>query len=137
MAAWMLPAAIIGSALVGSKAASSAASTQADAAAKSGDLSKLISDDQIALAREQYNAQALNQEPFRQGGLAAQNQLMKLLGLKMPVTQTANLLGTTSPAAGGVIPANLTAPVAQTADEKIKANWDEAAYLKANPDVAA
>lgn len=136
MAAWMLPAAIIGSALVGSKAASSAASTQADAASKAGDLSKLISDDQIALAREQFNAQALNQEPFRQGGLAAQNQLMKLLGLKMPATQTANLLGTTSPAAGGVIPANLAAPVAQTADEKLKANWDEEAYLKANTDVA-
>lgn len=134
---WMIPASIIGSALVGSKAASSAASTQADAAAKAGDLSKLISDDQIKLAREQFNAQALNQEPFRQGGLAAQNQLMKLLGLTMPVTQTANLLGTTSPASGGVIPANLTAPVAQTVDEKIKANWDEAAYLKANPDVAA
>ena len=86
MAAWMLPAAIIGSALVGSKAASSAASTQADAASKAGDLSKLISDDQIALAREQFNAQALNQEPFRQGGLAAQNQLMKLL-----LYQTSNM----------------------------------------------
>ena len=134
---WMLPLAIGASALVGANAASKASSTQADAAAKAGDLSKLISDDQIALAREQFNAQALNQEPFRQGGLAAQNQLMKLLGLKMPATQTANLLGTTSPAAGGVIPANLAAPVAQTADEKIKANWDEAAYLKANPDVAA
>jgi hypothetical protein len=132
----MLPAAIIGSALVGGNAASKAASAQADAAAKAGDLSKLISDDQIALAREQFNAQALNQEPFRQGGLAAQNQLMKLLGLKMPAGQTANLLGTTSPASG-LTPIGLTAPVAQTPDEKIKANWDETAYLKANPDVAA
>ena len=128
---------IVGSSLIGANAASKAASTQADAAAKAGDLSKLISDDQIKLAREQFNAQALNQEPFRQGGLAAQNQLMKLLGLKMPATQTANLLGSTSPATGGTTAANLTAPVAQTADEKIKANWDEAAYLKANPDVAA
>ena len=126
--------AIAGSALIGANAASKAASTQADAAAKAGDLSKLISDDQIALAREQFNAQALNQEPFRQGGLAAQNQLMKLLGLKMPAGQTANLLGSTT--ASGLTPIGLTAPVAQTPDEKIKANWDEAAYLKANPDVA-
>ena len=136
MAAWMLPAAIIGSALVGGNAASKAASTQADAASKAGDLSKLISDDQIKLAREQFNAQVANQEPFRQGGIAAQNQLMKLLGLKMPTGQTANLLGTTT-APGGITAANLAAPVAQTPDEKIKANWDEAAYLKANPDVAA
>ena len=132
---WMATA-IAGSAVVGAISANKASSTQADAAAKAGDLSKLISDDQIALAREQFNAQALNQEPFRQGGLAAQNQLMKLLGLKMPVTQTANLLGSTTPASRTTA-ANLTAPVAQTPDEKIKANWDEAAYLKANPDVAA
>ena len=132
---WMATA-IAGSALIGANAASKAASTQADVAAKAGDLSKLISDDQIALAREQFNAQALNQEPFRQGGLAAQNQLMKLLGLKMPAGQTANLLGTTSPASG-LTPSGLTAPMAQTPDEKIKANWDETAYLKANPDVAA
>jgi hypothetical protein len=132
----MLPLAIGASALIGGNAASKAASTQADAAAKAGDLSKLISDDQIKLAREQFNAQVANQEPFRQGGIAAQNQLMKLLGLKMPTGQTANLLGSTT-APGGFTAANLAAPVAQTADERIKANWDEAAYLKANPDVAA
>ena len=133
---WMLPFAIGASALVGANASSKAASTQADAAAQAGDLSKQISDSQIALAREQFNAQVANQEPFRQGGIAAQNQLMKLLGLTMPTGQTANLLGSTTPATG-TSAANLTAPAAQTADEKIKANWDEAAYLKANPDVAA
>ena len=134
MAAWMLPAAIIGSALVGGNAASKAASAQADAAAKAGDLSKLISDDQIKLAREQFNAQVANQEPFRQGGIAAQNQLMKLLGLRMPPGSTANMLSTSS---AGIAPPNLTEIGTQTPDEKIKANWDEAAYLKANPDVAA
>ena len=128
--------AIAGSAVVGAISANKAASTQADAASKAGDLSKQISDSEIALAREQFNAQALNQEPFRQAGLAAQNQLMKLLGLKMPTGQTANFLSTTTPA-GGINSPNLTEVSAQTADEKIKANWDEAAYLKAHPDVAA
>lgn len=82
--AWMLPTAIAASALFGSKAASSAASTQANAASQSAEVSKQISDQQIALAREQYNAQLLAQEPFRQGGLAAQNKLMRLLGISMP-----------------------------------------------------
>jgi antitoxin component HigA of HigAB toxin-antitoxin module len=132
---WMATA-IAGSAVVGAISANKASSTQADAASKAGDLSKLISDDQIALAREQFNAQALNQEPFRQGGLAAQNQLMKLLGLTMPISQTANLLSSTAPATATSAP-NLGVPTAQTADERIKANWDETAYLKAHPDVAA
>jgi len=127
---------IVSSSLIGANAASKAASTQADAASKSSDISKQISDSQIALAREQFNAQALNQEPFRQGGLAAQNQLMKLLGLTMPMNQTANLLARTAPATSTTA-LNLGVPTAQTANERIKANWDETAYLKANPDVAA
>lgn len=106
--AWMIPAAIVGSSLFGSKAASSAASTQADAAAKSAEVSKQISDQQIALAREQYNAQLLAQEPFRQGGLAAQNKLMRLLGISMPPNY--NAMGGTSL----VTEQGVTAPTAPT-----------------------
>jgi len=109
--AWMIPAAIFSSALFGSKAASSAASTQANAASQSADVSKQISDQQIALAREQYNAQLLAQEPFRQGGLAAQNKLMRLLGVAMPPNY--NAMGGTSLVTEQGVTAP-TAPLPQT-----------------------
>jgi hypothetical protein len=44
-------------------------------------VSKQISDQQIALAREQYAANVGLQEPFRQAGLKGQNRLMDVLGL--------------------------------------------------------
>jgi hypothetical protein len=60
----------LGSALIGADAADSAADAQSQSAAQSNALQKEMFDKQIEL-----------QEPFRQGGLTAQNRLMDLLGL--------------------------------------------------------
>ena len=78
---WIIGAAIVGSALVGSSAAKSASGAQTQAAAQSADMSKAISDQQIALAREQFAANVGLQEPFRQAGMKGQNRLMDVLGL--------------------------------------------------------
>jgi hypothetical protein len=64
MAAWMLPAAIIGSALLGSRSSSQAASTQSESADRAADA-------QLQMFREQ----AALQEPFRQAGVRALPQL--------------------------------------------------------------
>ena len=73
--------AVVGSAIIGSNAASKASGAQSAAASQSADVSKQISDPQIALAREQYAANVGLQEPFRQAGMKGQNRLMDLLGL--------------------------------------------------------
>ena len=73
--------AVVGSALISSNAASKASGAQTQAAAQSADMSKAISDQQIALAREQYAANVGLQEPFRQAGIKGQNRLMDVLGL--------------------------------------------------------
>ncbi|CAB4126924.1 hypothetical protein UFOVP254_25 [uncultured Caudovirales phage] len=69
MTFWVAGAAIGGS-ILSSNAASSAADTQAAAADRASQLQKEMFDKQVSL-----------QEPFRQGGMAAQNRLMTLLGL--------------------------------------------------------
>ena len=63
--AWMIPAAIVGSSLLGSSAASSAANTQADAANRASDL-------QYKMFQEQQAMQA----PFRAAGETALNKLI-------------------------------------------------------------
>lgn len=73
--------AVVGSAIIGSNASSKASGTQAAAATQSADMSKAISDQQIALAREQFAANVGLQEPFRQAGIKGQNRLMDVLGL--------------------------------------------------------
>ena len=67
MAAWMIPAAIIGSALFGSSSAKKAASTQADAANRAADLQM-----------QQFERQVELQEPWRQAGITALNKLTPL-----------------------------------------------------------
>ena len=67
MAAWMIPAAIIGSALFGSSASKKAASTQADAANRAADLQM-----------QQFERQVELQEPWRQAGITALNKLTPL-----------------------------------------------------------
>ena len=67
MAAWMIPAAIIGSALLGSSSAKKAASTQADAANRAADLQM-----------QQFERQVELQEPWRQAGITALNKLTPL-----------------------------------------------------------
>lgn len=68
--AWMIPAAIIGSSLIGGSSAKSAASTQAAAADRAAELQKEMFERQVQLS-----------EPWRQSGIAAQNQLLTLLGI--------------------------------------------------------
>ena len=67
MAAWMIPAAIIGSALLGSSSAKKAASAQADAANRAADLQM-----------QQFERQVELQEPWRQAGITALNKLTPL-----------------------------------------------------------
>lgn len=62
--------AALGGAAIASSAAKKAAKTQADAATQAQQIQQQMFDKQIAL-----------QEPFRQGGLTAQNQILQLLGI--------------------------------------------------------
>jgi hypothetical protein len=71
-AAIMGGASLLGGALAAS-GASDAASTQAASA-----------DRAAALQKEMFERQMAGQEPYRQAGLAGQNRLMELLGLRMP-----------------------------------------------------
>ena len=64
MAAWMLPAAILGSSLFGASSASSAADTQAAAADRAAQLQK-----------EQFDRQVELQAPFREAGVRALPEL--------------------------------------------------------------
>lgn len=66
----IMAAASIGSSLIGSSAAKKAANAQVAASDKAQDT-----------LLEVFNKQAALQEPFRQGGLSAQNRLLDLLGL--------------------------------------------------------
>ena len=61
---WMMAAAVVGSALIGSSSSRSAAKTQAESADRAGELQ-----------REQFERQVELQEPFRQVGLRALNKL--------------------------------------------------------------
>lgn len=67
--------------LLGADAASDAASTQANAAANAAASQLQASREANALQKEMFDKQIELQEPFRQGGLAAQNQLLKYLAL--------------------------------------------------------
>jgi len=64
MAAWMIPAAILGSSLLGSRSASKAADVQAGAADRAADLQ-----------REQFERQVELQAPFREAGVRALPEL--------------------------------------------------------------
>jgi hypothetical protein len=64
MAAWMLPAAILGSSLLGSRSASRAADVQAGAADRAAELQ-----------REQFERQVELQAPFREAGVRALPEL--------------------------------------------------------------
>ena len=70
--------AILGSAVLGAAASRSAAKTQAGAATQAADVQKQVSDEQIALQREQYERARADQEPWRAAGV---NALGKLQGM--------------------------------------------------------
>lgn len=67
MAAWMLPAAILGSALLGSRSASKAADVQASAADRAADVQREIFERQVELGK-----------PYREAGELALNKLIPL-----------------------------------------------------------
>lgn len=67
---YLVPAAILGSSIVGANAAKSAATTQADALAQANQLGYQVYQEQKGL-----------QEPFRKAGIEAQNKLLTYLGL--------------------------------------------------------
>lgn len=74
---WIAAAGVVG-AVVSSNAASDAADVQAGAAAQSDATQKAISDQQIALQREQFDYQKGLQEPYRRAGEQALNKLVPL-----------------------------------------------------------
>ena len=76
MSGWVAGAVVVGS-VISSNASKKAASSQAAAAEQSAGISKQISDEQIALQREQFEYQKGIQEPFRQAGV---NALTKMQG---------------------------------------------------------
>ena len=66
---------------MGASAAGSASSAQANAANQAAALQKQSADDSLAFQREMYGQQRADIAPYRQAGLAAQNQLLTYLGL--------------------------------------------------------
>lgn len=81
---WGLVAAAAGTVIggvVASKGAKDAAKTQSASADKANQLAADTADKQLAFQREAMNKQIELQQPFRDIGLSAQNQLAKLLGL--------------------------------------------------------
>ena len=74
MSGWVAGA-IAGSAILGSMSSSEAASEQARAAEKAGDLSLLVAERQIAAGEKQFERQTALQEPWRQAGIGALNKL--------------------------------------------------------------
>jgi hypothetical protein len=66
---------------MGASAAGSAASTQANAAREAAALQAASADKSLAFQREMYGQQRADIAPYRQAGLAAQNQLLTYLGL--------------------------------------------------------
>jgi hypothetical protein len=59
-------------------------SQQADAAESAAGVAGAASDRATALQKQMFDRQMAGQEPYRQAGLAGQNRLMELLGLRMP-----------------------------------------------------
>lgn len=70
----MVAAAVVGSAVIGAGASMAASSKAAKAQTKAADQS-------AAVQREMFERQVALQEPFRQAGLTAQEQIMQLLGI--------------------------------------------------------
>ena len=89
---WVAAGAVLGSAVIGANAASSAANTQAAAAGQASDaqlqasreasaMQLQASRESIAAQQAAFERQVALQEPFREAGMKGQNELMRLLGL--------------------------------------------------------
>mgnify|MGYP000964062550 CR=1 FL=1 len=84
---FMVAAAIGGGAsilggLLGSKGASSAAKTQAQAATDAARIQAESADKALALQKQMYEQQVARNQPYVGAGLSAQNRLMSMLGLQ-------------------------------------------------------
>ena len=69
------------SGITSANAAENAAKLQANAATAGGQLASQTADKQMALLEKMFNKQVELQEPFRQGGVTAENRMLDLLGL--------------------------------------------------------
>jgi hypothetical protein len=76
MAAWMIPAAIIGSTLLGSRAASKAGDVQAGATDRAAQLERQTSQEQLALQKRMYEEDIARQKPFYDVGVNALPELV-------------------------------------------------------------
>lgn len=68
--------------LIGSKGASSAANTQANAATEAAKIQAAQADKSLALQERMYNEQIARNQPYVGAGALAQNRLMSMLGLQ-------------------------------------------------------
>lgn len=109
-------AAVVGSAAIGYVGSQQASRAQQRAASQATAAQRAIADEQAAVQREMFQKQTELQAPFREAGLAGQNQLLRYLGLTAP-TNMGTMVSTGQFGAGRP--------------------WNEGAYLAANPDVAA
>ena len=110
-----------GSMLGGSRAASSAGASQAAAA-----------DRAAQLQNEQYQQTRADQAPFREGGLAAQNRLMTLLGIRPPIAPASSGGGGGFGMLGG-----LSSPSAATAPSGLSVDPNSPDYGKYARDFGA
>ena len=78
-------AAILGAGVLGAGAglygSSQAASAQENAAAQSAAVQQQMADQSIAAQKEMYQQGRTDLQPYREGGVTAQNQLMQMLGI--------------------------------------------------------
>lgn len=77
MAAWMIPAAIIGSSLLGARAASRAGDIQAGATDRAAQLERQTSQEQLALQKRMYEEDIARQKPFYDVGVNALPELVE------------------------------------------------------------
>lgn len=85
--------ATVGGALIGSSASKSAAKTQASAAENAAALQAQVAQEQLAAQKEMFNKQIELQEPWRQAGISALNQIQGgAYGLPAAFTGQVNML---------------------------------------------
>jgi len=77
MAAWMLPAAMVGSSLLGAFTANRAAGEQSDAATRTAEAQAAASRYAADLQQQQYNENVARQQPFYQAGVNALPELVQ------------------------------------------------------------
>jgi hypothetical protein len=107
--------AIAGTAVLGYVSSQQASRAQQSAASQATAAQRDIADQQAQVQKEMFERQVELQAPFREAGLAGQNQLLRYLGLTAPTSISTRV---------------------STRQVGAERPWNEAAYLNANPDVA-